>query len=283
MIRAALVALLLVAALVAAGCQAQLEVAATLDREGRGALDLRLSLDREAQASLGFGEDAEPAEIAGRFAPLLVEGGWGSGGDGPITATRDEATGAVLLETRHPVDSPRQLAALLSQPRPIRGLSPDDASLAALPDLPDEAALLNEVSLRLGAGTGDNPGFDVFARGGVGDIGDATCRGDELAGFGRSLRDAVAITYRLSLPGGPGSTNANETPGGDNVWNSRYGDCPALQATSGGGGSSTLVNGLILAGLGGILLAVFALRSLRGRGSGRPSRKERRAARRRAS
>ena len=54
--------------------------------------------------------------------------------------------------------------------------------------------------------------------------------------------------YRFRLPGGPGSTNADETPAGDNLWIARYGDCPPLRASSGGGSSSTLVNGLILAG-----------------------------------
>lgn len=272
--RRALVAVLLaLAAMVAVGCEADFEVSAGLDREGRGAVALRLTLDREAQAALGLAEDADPAELAARLAPLLVEGGWGTGGEGEIGARHDESSGAVVLETSHPVDSPGQLEAILSQLRPFRVVAPDASSLAALPDLPDEAALLNEVSVRLGSGTGDNPGFDVFARGGVGDIGDETCRGDALTGFSRSLRDALEITYRLSLPGGPGSTNADETPAGDNVWVARYGDCPALQATSGGGGSSTLVNGVILAALGGFLLAVFALRSLRGR-------KERRAAER---
>ncbi len=46
------------------------------------------------------------------------------------------------------------------------------------------------------------------------------------------------------LPGGPGTTNADETPVGDNVWVARYGDCPPLQTSSGGGSASTLVNGL---------------------------------------
>ncbi|CAN0511248.1 unnamed protein product, partial [Phaeothamnion confervicola] len=84
-------------------------------------------------------------------------------------------------------------------------------------------------------------------------------------GFGRSLREALQVNYRFRLPGGPGSTNADQTPTGTNVWTARYGDCPALQASSGGGSSSTLVNGVILAGLTGLLMIVFGLRAVRRR------------------
>lgn len=176
-----------------------------------------------------------------------------------------------MLETRHPVDSPSQLDALLSLPRPIGGIAPDESTLAALPELPAQAPLLNAVDFRLGGGSGDNPGFDLFARGGVGEIGQETCAGDEVVGFGRSLRDALEVAYRFRLPGGPGSTNADETPGGDNVWIARYGDCPPLQASSGGGSSSTLVNGLILAGLAGMLVIIFSLRAIRRRRARRES------------
>ncbi len=99
----------------------------------------------------------------------------------------------------------------------------------------------------------------------MGDIGQETCAGNDVVGFGRSLRDALLIRYRFRLPGGPGTTNADETPAGDNVWVARYGDCPPLQASSGGGSASTLVNGLILAGLTGLLMIVFALRAVRRR------------------
>jgi hypothetical protein len=163
------------------------------------------------------------------------------------------------------VDSPVQLGDLLSAQRPISGIAPDPATLAALPDLPPKAPLLNAFDFRLGSGSGDNPGFSLFARGGVGDIGQQTCAGSGVVGFGRSLRDALEIRYRFHLPGGPGSTNAGQTPAGDNLWVAHYGDCPPLQASSGGGSSSTLVNGLILAGLTGLLLIVFLLRGVRKR------------------
>ena len=79
------------------------------------------------------------------------------------------------------------------------------------------------------------------------------------------MRDSLEITYRFRLPGGPGSTNADETPAGRNLWIARYGDCPPLRASSGGGSSSTLVNGVILAVLTGFLALVFGLRALRRR------------------
>lgn len=260
---AAGVALALVA-LLASGCQAAFDVDVDLDRDGRGSVGLLLSLDAAAQEALGMSTSDDPATAAERFAPLLEDAGW-VGGDGQIAATRDDATGELVLETRHRVDSPAQLDEVLSLPRPLGSIPPDPATLGALADLPAEAPLLNALDFRLGEGSGDNPGFDLFARGGVGDIGQETCAGGDVVGFGRSLRDALQITYRFRLPGGPGSTNADETPAGDNVWVARYGDCPPLRASSGGGSSSTLVNGLILAGLAGVLLIVFLLRVVRKR------------------
>ena len=252
-----------------AGCQAAFDIDADIDRDGRGTLALRLALDRDAQEALGISTDDDPSVAAERFAPMLTDGGW-SGGDTQIAATRDEGSGELVLETSHPVNSIDQLEDLLSLPRPISQIAPDPSTLAALPDLPAEAPLLNAVDARLGEESGDNPGFNFFARGGVGDIGEETCKGDATVGFGRSLRDALEIAYRFRLPGGPGDTNADETPAGQNVWRAQYGDCPPLQASSGGGSSSTLVNGLILAVLAGIVVIVFALRGLRRRGRREP-------------
>ena len=267
---AAAVAVMLIA-FAAAGCQSTFGVDVDLDRDGRGSVGLRLSLDPAAQESLGLATDADPATAAERFAPLLGDAGW-VGGDGQIAATRDQDTGDLVLETQHLVDSPAQLENVLSLDRPIGGIAPDPGTLDALTDLPATAPLLNSVDVRLGDGSGDNPGFNLFARGGVGDIGQETCAGNGTVGFGRSLREALEIRYRFRLPGGPGSTNADETPAGDNVWIARYGDCPPLQASSGGGSSSTLVNGLILAGLAGVLLIVFLLRAVRKRrGTGKKS------------
>ncbi len=257
--------LLAVAAALLAGCQARFGTTVEIDREGRGSVELSLALDRAAQAALGLGQAPAPVEVAERFEPLLVEGGWTGGDAGPIEAGLDDRTGEVVLSTRHEVDSVRQLEAIMRQERPIVVIAPDRATRDALPGLPTAAPLLNAWQFRLGEGTGDNPGFELFARGGVGEIGSETCQGDDVSGFGRTLRDALSIAYRLTLPGGPGSTNADDTPGGDNLWRFRYQDCPALQASAGGGGSSTLVNGVILAGLSGFILVVFLLRALRRR------------------
>lgn len=262
-----LAALLVVAlAIMVSGCQSFLEVAVEVDRDGRGQVDLTLRLDRGAQAALGLGERPDPQAVAERFEPFLVEGGWSGGGvDGPIGARLDDRTGEIVLMARHGVDSVRQLDAILSEARPLAALVPDPASLAALPGLPESGSLLDEFDLTLGEQTGDNPGFDLFARGGVGEIGSDTCQAGEARGFARTLREALALAYRFRLPGGPGETNATDTPGGENIWRARFLDCPALRATSGGGSSSSLVNGVILGGLSGFLLFVLALRSLRRR------------------
>ncbi len=254
--------LMTVVAALLAGCQARFGTTVEIDRKGRGSVELSLALDRAAQAALGLGQAPAPEDVAERFEPLLVEGGWSGGEAGPIDAGLDDRTGEVVLSTRHEVDSVRQLEAIMSQERPIVAIAPDRATLGALPGLPRAAPLLNAWQFRLGEGTGDNPGFELFARGGVGEIGSETCQGDDVGGFGRTLRDALSLAYRFTLPGGPGSTNADDTPGGDNLWRFRYQDCPALQASSGGGGSSTLVNGVILAGLSAFILAVFGLRAL---------------------
>jgi len=166
-------------------------------------------------------------------------------------------------------DNVDQLSRIMDAPRSLRAVAGDgataDALFAGLPDLPRTAPLLNEFSFRLGSGTGDNPGFNLFARGGVGDIGQQTCQGDRAQGFSKTLRDALEIEYRFRLPGGPGSTSAPESSGADNLWKLRYEDCPALQAESGGGSSSTLVNGVILGALTAFLVAVFLVRGVKRR------------------
>lgn len=261
----AVVAMILSVTLLA-GCAATLEVDVELDRDGRGTVRLALTLDRTAQESLGLAVDGDPAEAAARFAPLLADAGW-TGDGAQISATRDDDSGELRLESTHLVDSVDQLDDILSLPRPIAVVAPDPAALAAIPGLPDEAPLLNAVDLRLGEGSGDNPGFDFFARGGVGEIGQETCAGGDVVGFSRTLRETLEIRYRFRLPGGPGSTNADQTPAGQNLWVARFGDCPPLQASSGGGSSSTLVNGVILAGLTGLLVVIFGLRAVRRRRS----------------
>jgi hypothetical protein len=268
-VRLALAAALAALAIVVAGCGATLDVDVDVDRDGRGSVGLRLVLDEAAQRALGLSPTEDPEVAAERFSPLLADGGW-SGGDGQIAASRDADTGELAMETRKQIESTDELDRVLSYPRRLTGIAPDGATLAALTDLPPTAPLLNALDFRLGDGSGDNPGFDLFARGGVGEIGQETCAGDDIVGFGKRMRDSLEITYRFRLPGGPGSTNADETPAGRTLWIARYGDCPPLSASAGGGSSSTLVNGVILAVLAGFLGLVFGLRALRRRGGHGP-------------
>lgn len=250
-------------ALLAAACSADVRVDVEVDREGRGEIRLRVALDAEAQEALGLA-GASDEEVRARFGALLVDGGWVGDAEERIALTR-EADGEVILETSHEFDDLDQLRRLMREDRPIGVLAPDEATLAAIPDLPEQAPLINQFSLRLGDGTGDNPGFDLFGRGGVGEISGATCSGDGVVGFASTLRNSTVITYRVALPGGPGETNADDTPSGTNVWNVRFGDCPALTAEAGGGGSSTLLNGIILGFLVLFLVLVFTIRAVRRR------------------
>ncbi|MGI9540197.1 MAG: hypothetical protein ACR2N6_08615 [Miltoncostaeaceae bacterium] len=250
-------------ATLAAACGAEVQVDVDVDREGRGEVRLRASLDPQAQEALGL-SGASDEEVRARFEPLLVDGGWVGDGEERIALIRD-TDGDLVLETSHEFDDLDQLRRVLGEQRPIATLAPDAATLEAIPDLPQEAPLINEFALRLGEGTGDNPGFNLFGRGGVGQISGATCSGDSVVGFASTLRNSTVITYRVALPGGPGETNADDTPSGTNVWNVRFGDCPALTAEAGGGGSSTLVNGIILGLLVAFLAMVFAIRTIRRR------------------
>lgn len=255
-------AVLALAALVAA-CGADVQVDVDIDREGRGEVRLQVSLDPQAQEALGLA-GASDDDVRARFGALLVDGGWVGDAEERIAVTRD-GDGGLTLESSHEFDDLDQLRRLLNEQRPIAVLAPDEATLDAIPDLPDQAPLINEFALLLGDGTGDNPGFNLFGRGGVGQISGATCSGDGVVGFSSTLRNSTVITYRVALPGGPGETNADETPSGTNVWTVRFGDCPALTAEAGGGGSSTLVNGVILGLLVAFLAMVFAIRAIRRR------------------
>lgn len=271
--RAALAAVLAVlVALVASGCAARLQTAVQMDRDGRGTVTLTLRMDRDALQTLGLSADDTDA-IGARLEPMLADGNWFPAGSGDpvrnLFAVTTADDGSVSLATQKRFDNVDGLRRIIDQPRDIASLAGEgtglDGLLAGLPDLPGTAPLLNEFSFRLGDGTGDNPGFNLFARGGVGDIGQQTCQGGRATGYSKTLRDALEVEYRFRLPGGPGATNATESSGSDNVWRIRYEDCPALQAESGGGSSSTLVNGIILGALSAFLVVVFLIRGLRRR------------------
>lgn len=248
------------------GCTARLTVDSEIDRKGAGHVDVTLALDQEAQRALGITAGDE-AQAALRLFPWLADPGWtapGGDGEGPVLVQRDD-TGGLSLRTRHAVRSVKELREVLSAPRTLTTLPLH----AQVTDLAPAAPLVNALDLKLGTKTGDFPGFDLFARGGVGGLLAATCSGDRLlarGGVDASLRRGLEFAYRFTLPGGPGQTNADEIRGGRTAeWTPRFGDCPAMTATSGGGSSSTLINGVILGIASLIILIVLALRSLRGR------------------
>lgn len=258
-------------ALLLTGCASRAQVEVQMDRTGRGAVTLALVLDASSLQALGL-SSSDPQAIADRMAALLDDGGWYApdGGEQTIDnvfAFSDDDEGGVTLRTRKDFDNTDGLDAIMGHPRPLRPIVGEggDAVFAGLPDLPSAAPLLNDFTFRLGSGTGDSPGFTMFGRGGVGDIGDATCQGDRATGFSKALRDSLELRYRFVLPGGPGRTNADETPGGANVWLLRYEDCDPLQADQGAGSSSTVFNGVVLAALAAFLVFVFVARGIRRR------------------
>lgn len=264
--------LLAAVVLALSGCSASLDTSISMDRTGRGEVTLTLKMDSGSLQALGLG-DADANAVAARFMPLLADADWqpgdASGGqvvDNVLSVVPD-GSGGMTLQTRKRFDNVAALKEIMNRPRDLRvAAGPTAATVfAGLKDLPATTALINQFTFSLGSGTGDNPGFSFFGRGGVGNIGQETCAGDRVQGFSRSLRDSLELSYELRVPGGPGSTNATETPRGASVWLQRYGDCLSLQASSGGGSSSTLVNGLVLAGLSGLLLIVFIARGVRRR------------------
>ncbi len=267
----ALVAALVGAVMLLTGCQASLTTDIELDRNGRGHVTLTARLDRDALQALGLGE-ADQAAVVRRFLPLVADGDWeptdasGDVVENIVRYSTDEE-GAVTLSTRKPFDNVAGLDAIIGRPRDLRAIAGDQAAIIfpSLPDLPNTSPLINAFTFRLGEATGDNPGFYFFGRGGVGNLGQKTCTGTRTQGVPKALRDALTLQYRLKAPGGPGSTNAPETPNGVSQWTVHYADCPDLQAESGGGSSSTLANGLVLLALSGLLLVIFVVRAVRRR------------------
>lgn len=270
-VRLAGIVLLLAAAVLASGCAAHARLDVEMDRAGHGTVTLRVDLDRDALRALGLSA-SDPDAVAARLLPLTDDARWTAPDGGERTlagvfAFSADDQGGVSLRTRTSFASVGELDAVLGHRRDLRAVAGAGAArlFAALPDLPDAAPLVNDFSLRLGTGRGDSPGFTLFGRGGVGEIGEQTCQGDRAVGASARLRDSLELRYRFVLPGGPGETNADETPGNENVWVLRYEDCDALHATAGAGNSSTLFNGIVLAALAGLLIAVFLVRGVRRR------------------
>ena len=239
-------------------------VSTDVEPNGDGQLRLELHLDQQAQAYLGITSEADvPRVVEKRFPWIREADGWSE-----VRTSRDSA-GLLTLTTTHGFDDVDTLKELMDQERPLNPIAGDPQVIDSIPDMPHTSPLLNDFTFRLGSGDPPDPGFSLFAQGGVGDVPDFTCGGntiDAAGGTAAALRQSLGFNYRFRLPAGPGDTSADNTSGGVNSWSFRFGDCPRITADSGSGGSSSkLVNGLILAALAGFILLVLGLRALRGR------------------
>lgn len=271
-VRAWLLAVVAVIAVVSAGCTSRLSTAIEMDRKGVGTVTLTLVLDAEALQTLGLSA-ADRDGVALRLVPALADGGWRApDGAGEVFQNviriSDDGEGGISARTQKPFDNVAGLTAIINTRRDFRAVAGDQAGslMGSLPDLPANAPLINEFTFRLGDGTGDNPGFRFFGRGGVGALSQETCRGDRLSGLSAVARNGVSFEYRLRVPGGPGDTvNVDQFVGNESVWQLQYGDCDDLQANAGGGRSSTLFNGVVLAALSGLILMIFLVRGVRRR------------------
>jgi len=239
-------------------------VGTDVDAGGHGQVRLELHLDQEAQAYLGITSAADvPRVVQERFPWVREADGWSE------VTTSTDSSGLMALTTSHAFDDVDTLKTLMDQKRSLDEIAGGPETINSIPDMPHTAPLLNDFSFRLGSGDPPDPGFNLFAQGGVGDVPDFTCSGDSIepaGGTAATLRQSLGFNYRFRLPGGPGDTTADSTRGNVNAWSFPFGDCPRIVADTGGGGSSsTLVNGLILAALAGFILIVLGLRVLRRR------------------
>jgi hypothetical protein len=266
-VRARLAALALVAAaLLASGCSANFGMNAVLDANGQGRLDFTLQMDQQAASQLGFAGGEPPETVAERIFPWLVtEAGWtaGNGQPGTIAVTQD-ASGGMTITSSHSLASPNDLRALLSAPRDLTHVP----GFTSVTQLPASAPVLANMGFTLQPKGGGSQ-FDLFGRAGVGALDKLPCSGSTLSSRGGSdalLRDSLRFDYRVTLPDGPGNTNANDVLAGKTAqWLFKYGDCPAIRARSGGSSSSAPINGIILAGAALVILFALSIRSLRGR------------------
>jgi hypothetical protein len=171
----------------------------------------------------------------------------------------------MVLTTTHPLGSPNDLRALLAMPRDLTHIP----GYSSVTELPAASPILANLDFSLQPKDGGSQ-FNLLGRAGVGALDRAPCSGSNLDARGGAdalLRgNGLRFDYRVTLPDGPGSTNANTVMDGKTAqWVFRYGDCPLVRARSGGSSSSAPINGIILAGAAVVALFALSVRSLRRR------------------
>jgi hypothetical protein len=190
-----------------------------------------------------------------------------------------EATGG-LYQLPPPAEDAGETTATAPATAPLTALPPAVTTTPAprarvapqsvLTDLSAIAPLQEVLVLRFEAAqTGPDRApatFRIATRGGVGEIGDATCsslasRPPTIAD--RQLQDGLTLRYRYRMPSPVESaSDGAERTRGQVAWSMPYGRCDLLEASSAGASSTAAVNGLILGGALGFILIVLGLRAL---------------------
>ena len=287
-------------------CPAPHEKTQPIHNRGTGDLTLTLRLDQDAQAAINIDEQLRREtfleflrpDLAGWSAP-------GEAGKVFSDRTDADGT-RVFETTRTILSTPDDVKEVLGRERPIDqivqatgvyALGPTDGTdtggststggtLTALPpvtatgtaagpgatltDLPATVPLQSVLVMRFQpqAGPPDRkPATFTFGiRGGVGEVGDATCgasRGAQPTTADLSLRRSLGLDYQYTLPVPAESASDGATRSGNRVaWDMNYGTCDLMEASSAGASSSAAVNGLILGGAVGFILIVLGLRIL---------------------
>ena len=253
------------AALLLTACDATESLVVHMKPDGTGTVTLQLALDPDAQAQLGFAGGSDPNQVVKERFPWVAnpDSGW-------TQPTFTHEGDRLVISTSKAFTSADNLKAIVSQMHSVDAIAGSRAVVNSIPDLPHLQPLLNDFSLNFTAASGsDKPSYNLFTQGGVGDVPDATCSGDDLltaGGDAAQLRRALHFVVTMDMPREPRDTSGQVTPSGAVQWRYNYGDCPRITAdTAGGSGDTKTLNGAILAVASGFILVVLALRALRRR------------------
>ena len=264
---------LLAGALGLGGCQALVSVHTSLDATGSGVVSVGLRLDPEAQTALSrpgvslSGPSVPRQEPLEQLFPWVGRGGWSApdGSPGTLSAVRERG-GDLVLATEQRFTSVQGLLQILDTRQPTGSLLRAPEASAELPtDLPANVPLLAAARVRVSGATGSTS-FSVFGRGGVGEIGGSPCSGRDdrpSRAVDVALGESLAFDYRLQLPGPPARSTADSADGSLAQWRFGYGECPRISANSSAGGSTAVINGVILAGAATILTLILGVRAIR--------------------